>query len=350
MKRRKAVIAGASGLVGQFLLAHLLARGDWEVVAVSRRKPDVPGDYRHLSVDLANRSDVEGALQSITDVTHVFFAAYAPHADPVVQVATNTAMLVNLVEAVEPASPVLEHVHLVEGTKWYGSHLGPFKTPAVETDPRHGGPNFYFDQQDWLEARQRGKRWHWSAVRPHTVCGVYLGGPMNLALAIAVYAAILKELGEPLSFPGKPGAYATLYQATDASLLARAMEWMATTPACANQAFNVTNGDLIRWQNVWPKFAQFFGMEVAPPKPVALAAMMADKSTLWDRISRKHDLEPRAFADLVNWQFPDYVFATDYDIISSTTKARLAGFHDAADTEAMFLRIFAGLRQRRIIP
>ena len=43
-----------------------------------------------------------------------------------------------------------------------------------------------------------------------------------MTLAIAVYANVCKALGLPLSFPGKPGAYAALYQCTDAALLAKA--------------------------------------------------------------------------------------------------------------------------------
>ena len=53
---------------------------------------------------------------------------------------------------------------------------------------------------------------------------------MNLTLAIAVYANISKELGLPLSFPGKRGAYKALYQTTDAALLAKSIAWMATDP------------------------------------------------------------------------------------------------------------------------
>src|SRR5258708_26698386 len=114
-------------------------------------------------------------------------------------------MFVNVVEIIESASPALEHVHLSQGTRWYGNHLGPFKTPAKEDDPRHMPPNFYFDQQEFLEQRQKGKRWTWSVGRPHAVCGFSTGNPMNLTLAIAVYANISKALGLPLSFPGKPG-------------------------------------------------------------------------------------------------------------------------------------------------
>jgi hypothetical protein len=35
-------------------------------------------------------------------------------------------------------------------------------------------------------------------------------------------------------------------------------------------------------------------------------------------------------------QYPDGVFASDYDIVSDTSKARRFGFHDLVDTEEMF--------------
>jgi len=231
-----------------------------------------------------------------------------------------------------------------------GSSGAPFKTPAKEDDPRHMPPNFYYDQQDFLESRQKGKRWSWSAVRPHAVCGFSTGGPMNLTLAIAVYANISKALGLPLSFPGKPGAYTVLYQATDAALLAKAMVWMATDPKCANQAFNITNGDLIRWQHLWPKFADFFGMELAPPRHISLSRTMADKGPIWDRIVADHRLKPHAYEDIVGWGYPENVFNSDYDIVSATSKARRFGFHDLVDTEEMFMRMFGEFRSNRIIP
>lgn len=94
-------------------------------------------------------------------------------------------------------------------------------------------------------------------------------------------------VGLPLSFPGEPGAYTALYQCTDADLLAKAVAWMATDPKCANQAFNITNSDLNRWQHLWPKFADFFGMELAPPRHINLARSMADKGPTWDGIFEK---------------------------------------------------------------
>jgi nucleoside-diphosphate-sugar epimerase len=346
----RALVAGATGVVGRYLLMHLLERGDWDVVAVSRRKPDVPGEYLHVAADLTDVADCRIKLGALQGVTHVFYAAYLERPDAQELVAVNTDMLVNLLDAAESASPALQHVHLVEGTKWYGSHLGPFKTPAKEGDPRHMPPNMYYSQQDFLEARQRGKAWSWSASRPHAICGFAVGNPMNLSTVIAVYAAISRELGLPLSFPGKPGAYRALYQCTDSSLLAKAQVWMATAPNCANQAFNITNGDLIRWENLWPRFARSFDMELAPPRHLSLTRFMADKGPVWERIVAGHGLRPYAYEQIAAWGFGDFVFGSDYDIVSDTGKARRAGFRDSVDTEEMFLRLFAGFRAERIIP
>ena len=292
MAKRKALVTGATGVVGRYLLMHLIERGDWDVVAVSRRRPDVQGAFEHIAVDLTDAQDCRARLGALRDVTHVLYAAYLERSDPRELVAVNTAMLVNLVDAVERASPRLAHVNLMEGSKWYGSHLGPYKTPAREDDPRHMPPNFYYDQQDFLESRQRGKAWTWSAARPHAVSGFSVGSPMNLSLVIAVYAAICKELRLPLSFPGKPGTYRALYQCTDSSLLARAVLWMATAPHCANQAFNITNGDLFRWEHLFPKLARFLDMELAPPRHISLVARRADKWPVWERIVARHGLRP----------------------------------------------------------
>ena len=163
-------------------------------------------------------------------------------------------------------------------------------------------------------------------------------------------AGICKALGLPLSFPGKPGAYTALYQCTDAALLAKAIKWIATDPKCANQAFNITNSDLIRWQNIWPKFADLFDMELAPPRHISLARVMADKGPIWDGIVEKNGPQKYRYEDIAAWGYPDGVFASYYDIVSDTSKARRFGFHDPVDSEEMFLRMFADFRRDRIIP
>lgn len=347
---KTALVTGATGVVGRNLAKHLLALPDWDVICVSRREPDLAGDYRHISVDLLDPAACEEKLGSLPRVTHFFSAAYVERSSRQELVAPNLALLANSVAAVEHAAKNLHNVHIVQGTKWYGSHLGPFKTPAKESDPRHMPPNFYYDQHDWIVARQRGKAWTWSTCRPHAICGFSVGSPMNLTLVIAVYAAISKELGLPLYFPGTPGNFRALYQCSDAMHLAKAMVWMSTAPDCRNQSFNITNGDVFRWQNLWPRAAQFFDMEVGPVRTVKLAQFMADKGPVWDRIVQKYSLQLHRFEQIAAWPFGDFVFTPDYDIISDMGKARRHGFGDAVDSEDMFLRLWQELRDAKIIP
>jgi hypothetical protein len=162
-------------------------------------------------------------------------------------------MLAYVVDAVDTTSPALKHVHLIDGGKWYGLHLGPYPTPAREDDPRHLPPNFYYDQEDWLRERQKGKSWTWSASRPNIVCDFCPGRARNLVSVLGAYAAICRELQTPLDYPGSLASYNSLTEVSEAALLVRAMSWIATQPQAANQAYNVTNGDLFRRSQLWQR-------------------------------------------------------------------------------------------------
>jgi nucleoside-diphosphate-sugar epimerase len=345
-----ALVVGAQGVIGGNLAGYLDALGDWDVIGLSRRGGSPAGHVRHVAVDLLDADDTRKKLADLTDVTHIFYAAYQDRATWSELVAPNVAMLVNTLEAVEPVASNLTHVSLMQGYKVYGAHLGPFKTPARETDPRHMPPEFNVDQQAFLEDRQAGRDWTWSALRPSVVGGYALGTPMNLVMVIAVYAAMSKELGLPLRFPGKPGSYDALLEMTDAGLLARATVWAATDKRAANQAFNINNGDLFRWSEMWPAIARYFELEVAPSLPMSLEVSMADKEPLWKAMVRNHGLADNAYADVSSWAFGDAVFSWDYDLIADGSKARRFGFHDYVETEAMFTDLFDDLRRRKIIP
>lgn len=43
----------------------------------------------------------------------------------------------HLIESLEKLSPGFQHVTLMQGGKAYGCHIGPFPSPAKESDPRH---------------------------------------------------------------------------------------------------------------------------------------------------------------------------------------------------------------------
>ena len=350
MSQKTALIAGATGVLGRNLLAHLGMNTDWNVIAVSRRPPDAPGRYTHIAIDLLDAQDCRSKAHLLSAVTHVFHAAYVERADSNAWVNDNTAMLVNLIQALEPAAEDLQHVHVVHGTKWYGNHLGAFKTPAKEDDPRHMPPNFYYNQWDWLLEKSAAAHWTCSSVRPHAISGFGIGNPMNLPLVIAMYAVISRELGLPLQHPGTPGNWHALYQATDATLLAKAMVWMATDARCANQAFNITNGDLIRWENLWPQIAAYWGMQTGARRQINLTRMMADKAPVWDRIVQRHGLVANRYEDVVSWPYGDFVFTPEFDIISDTGKCRQFGFYEFADTGQMFFKLWDQYRQAKILP
>lgn len=353
----KILIVGALGAVGRCALEHFENRPDWQVVGAARRTPDFPMRADWVSVDLRDRADCEAKLAGLTDVTHVAYTAVYEKPDvtrgwsEMDHVQVNLAMLKNLVEVLEANAPRLAHITLMQGTKAYGGHLGPFRMPARESDPRYMGPNFYYEQMDWLAARQQGKGWTWTILRPQIVCGIAIGSPLNIITAIGVFAAISREYGMPLRFPG--GAQ-RIGEATDARLIARAMEWAGTCSSSANQIYNVTNGDVYVWENVWPRMAALFGMEMAPPHPFSLARVMPENELVWDRIVARHGLVPLSYKEIVpSWQFADFLLGYGQrpnPHHMSTIKIRQHGFADCVDTEDMFVELLGELQRRRILP
>jgi NADP-dependent 3-hydroxy acid dehydrogenase YdfG len=64
--KNKVMVAGASGLIGVAAIESFLAAG-WDVIGVSRRKPELPSgrDFEFLSLDLRDENAVRQALSSL---------------------------------------------------------------------------------------------------------------------------------------------------------------------------------------------------------------------------------------------------------------------------------------------
>ena len=241
----------------------------------------------------------------------------------------------------------LERIVLIQGMKYYGSHLGPFKTPAREDDPRHAGENYYYAQQDVLE--HSGV--NWTCLRPHVLCGTTsIGTPQNILSVIGVYASLIKSQGTPLSWPGTAESYTSINQATDSGLLARAIGWSLDSQSAVNQAFNVTNGDFFRWQHLWPKIAELFQLETAEVQLQNLTETMPLLSDRWNDLVRQHKLQPYAMDAIAHWPFADYILRTGWDVMASTIKIRQAGFNDCLDTEKMYLDHLMDLQSLKVLP
>ena len=351
MTDRRILIAGATGVIGTAAVQHFAGGPGWTTFGLSRGKPDYEApDAEFVSADLTDPESVTDALAHLPDLTHIVFAALQVRADANEAVLVNRSMLGNLIEAANASSPALRRVILLEGAKAYGVHLGPFKVPALESDPRHMPPNFYYAQEDLLRERSSGASWDFTVLRPDVVCGTALGVPYNLALVLAVYAVLSKEFGLPLKFPGRPKTWTQFAQVTDATLLARALEWAATTPECCGETFNITNGDIFQWQHLWPQIASCFDMATGTPQPMRLADVMADKGPVWQAIQQRFGLRSIDYDRLVSWEFGDWVFDCEFPVVSDTVKARQFGFHDCMHTPDMFRRIFTELTNTNVIP
>lgn len=352
------LVAGATSVATQHLIDIVCDTPGWSVTGLCRNPPQgASGNVRYVAGDLL---DIESCRQAVgeTKFTHLVYAARAPHTlytamPPYTKVSIenaepNTRMLRNIVAAC--GNPSLRHIHALAGSKWYGLHLGPFATPARESDPGHLPPNYYFDQQNFLIEESARRNWTWSTSRPAVISGVATGTAPNFLSTIGVYAAICRHLGRPFDFPGRPGAYTTLLELTDARLLADAIFWMCDAPAAANQAFNVVNGDLFRWEHIWPQLAAHFGLATGRVRHFSLVQWMADKAPVWEEIVRSNGLQPFSIDRVASWGFADFVLSWDYDVISSTTKIRKAGFQGIVDTEDMIFNQLMQYRHINVLP
>ena len=348
------LVAGAGGLVGRAVIDHHLGAG-WDVLGLSRRAPDPATGACHIALDLTDAAACRAALAPLSAVTHLVYAAL--YEKPGLtqgwleddQIAVNRAMLANLLDALP--QDALRHVTLLQGAKAYGVHLGQVPVPARESAPRHMHPNFYWAQEDLLTSRQQGRAWRWTVLRPQVVLGFALGSAMNMVAAIGAYAAISHALGLPLVYPGT-GDRVT--EATDARLLARAIAWAGASEAAADQVFNVTNGDVLTWRNLWPAAAQACGIGVGQPHPMPLAAVMPGRGETWRTLAERHGLHPVPLDRLVgaSWQLADFAFSRTHSTASllSTIKIRQAGFGECIDTEASLAFWLRDMQARRYLP
>lgn len=357
--KQKVAIVGASGVVGRALLEYLQLVGV-PVLGLSRRPPaDLP-DARFEQLDLMNAAACRDCVsRHLNDVTHVVYAALYEKPGLIAgwheqdQMQTNLAMLENFLEPLRQ-SRSLRHVTLLQGTKAYGAHVSPMKIPGLERDPRHPHNNFYWLQQDYLTDLCASQDWRYTIWRPQIIIGHALNAPMNMLAAIGVYAAIKRSRGEGLAYPGGPSGISELI---DADLLAKAIHHSFDNEAFANETFNITNGDVFRWQDAWPAIASNLQMNAAEPARLQLSATLYGAEPEWQQIVESQGLRPYSIRQLVGDSFfyADALFNTHGDTppppaLLSTIKLRQAGFNECIDTAIMFERWFKKLKQLKVLP
>lgn len=359
---KKVVVAGATGLVGYAAMKHFGSQPDCEVVALSRRRPGETFGARWLPIDLADQAAAAALAPELAGATHLVYAALYERPGLVAgwreeqQIETNDRMLRNLLGPLERASPQLRHVTLLQGTKAYGVHVRPLQVPARENrSEMHEQPNFYWNQERYLRALQHGKAWSWSILRPVLIVGDSVGSAMNVIPALGVYAALKRRAGKTrLDYPGGVGRVA---QAVDADLLARAIAWSGEAATARNEIFNVTNGDVFVWPNVWPAIAAALGFEAGDAVPLSLDRDVRPREPEWAEVRAQHGLRSGNLRDFVglSFEYADYTMgygrtAPGPPALVSTIKLMQAGFHEVMDTEAMFAKAFAEMQAKKLLP
>jgi nucleoside-diphosphate-sugar epimerase len=362
MPSKRVLIAGATGLVGYAAMKHFGSQKDCEVIALSRRQPDETFGARWYPLDLTDPAACAKLVPEFAGVTHLVYAALYERPGLVAgwreeeQIGTNDLMLRNLLGAIEPAAPGLRHVALLQGTKAYGVHVRPLQVPARENrSEMHEQPNFYWNQEGYLRELQEGKAWTWSILRPVLIVGASVGSAMNVIPALGVYAAMMRRAGKTrLDYPGGIGRVA---QAVDADLLARALAWSGEAGAARNEIFNVTNGDVFVWPNVWPAIADALGFQPGDHVPLRLDTEVRPQEAVWAEIRATHGLTSGTLKGFVglSFEYADYTMGYGREkpgpaAIVSTIKLMQAGFCEVIDTEAMFRKAFAEMQAKRLLP
>jgi nucleoside-diphosphate-sugar epimerase len=354
--QNRALIVGASGIAGSNLAERLLADG-WSVHGLSRGRTPVSPGVQPLTADLTSADAVREVLKGL-DVTHVFFTVWSRQANERENIRVNGAIVTNVLDALSAGPSKLQHVALVTGLKHY---LGPFEayatgavpdTPFREEQGRQKVDNFYYEQEDRVFAAAKRDGYTWSVHRPHTIIGFAVGNAMNMGTTLAVYATLCKHTGMPFVFPGSAMQWNGLTDMTDARLLARQLEWAATSEAARNEDFNIVNGDVFRWKWMWSRIADYFGIQAAEFDGAVrpLDARMHDAPAQWSKIAAEFNLAEADVSKLVSWWHTDADLGRDMEVMTDMAKSRKAGFLGFQSTPDAFFELFDRLKAERLIP
>ena len=227
-----ALVTGANGISGYHMVKVLCsAPRRWKTIYCLSRRP--PPDYffgelgegagrvEHITADFLTDGETiaKQLLGNIDHVDQVFFFSYLQQegekggvsgmwsdADALAHV--NVKLLKNFLDGLKLANLTPKRFMLQTGAKHYGFHMGPATNPSFETDPRVLlESNFYYSQEDLLVEYCKHTGAKWNVIRPSYIIGAVRDNYLNFWPGIAIYAAVQRQLGRPLKFPGDFAAW-----------------------------------------------------------------------------------------------------------------------------------------------
>ncbi|GJV17727.1 3-oxo-delta(4,5)-steroid 5-beta-reductase-like protein [Tanacetum coccineum] len=366
---RHALIIGVTGIVGnslaEILPLHDTPGGPWKVYGVARRpRPPWNADYpmEYIQCDITNAEETQSKLSSLRDLTNIFYVTWANCSTEEENCDINGQMLRNVLNAVIPNAPNLQHVCLQTGRKHY---MGPFEMwsdannvshdpPFYEDLPRLKSHNFYYTLEDIIfkeVAKREGLTW--SIHRPGLIFGFSPYSMMNILGSLCVYAAICKYEGEPLRFPGTKEVWNSYSDASDADLIAEHQIWAAVDEYAKNEAFNISNGDVFKWKHFWKVLAEQFGVENGgfqdSENSKSMLEMMKDKGPVWDEIVMKNELLPTKLDQVGGWWFVDVALSNDC-MLDIMNKSKEHGFLGFRNSKSSFVSWIDKIKSCKLVP
>lgn len=136
----------------------------------------------------------------------------------------------------------------------------PFKGPKSNMRSTDYG------QEDALSAWATKHNSSWTVTRPGFILGAVPQASMSVVYALALYASIQKELGQPLKWPSDINAWDANKDLSTSKLIAYHAEWALLTDSAANQALNIVDDSRFAWGALWPIAANWYGISYQTPE------------------------------------------------------------------------------------
>ncbi|CAF1627022.1 unnamed protein product [Rotaria magnacalcarata] len=212
-------------------------------------------------------------------------------------------------------------------------------------------------QEDLIKELAQKNNWNYVITRPSLIIGISKASAMNFALNLAIYAAVQKEKGEPLIFPGNAFAWNAITDHSSSLTNARFQLWSSTNKQTANQVFNIHDGDKVRFRTIWPKIEEYFGFSHYEQKfsedktvpNLILPEYMPKQNELWEQMAKRYNIDAGAF-ELTSWMFMHIIVNLPFSPEGDLSKARIYGWTTTTDTAASYTQCFDKLKAMKIIP
>ncbi|XP_021800611.1 3-oxo-Delta(4,5)-steroid 5-beta-reductase-like isoform X2 [Prunus avium] len=358
------LVIGVTGLVGnslaEILPLHDTPGGPWKVYGVAPRpRPDWSVDHpvEYIQCDISDPIDAQTKLSQLTDVTDIFYVTWTSRSTEADNCEANGALLRNVLSSVIPNAPNLRHVCLQTGTKHYDGpfeaygKVAPHDTPSTEDLPRLNVPLFYYNLEDVLfEEVEKKEGLTWSVHRPGLIFGFSPYSMLSIVSMLCAYAAICKQEGLALRFPGSKAGWDSYSEASDADLIAEQQIWAAVDPYAKNEAFNINNGDVFKWKQLWKVLAEEFEIEeYGFDEGFSLVEMMRDKGGVWEEIVGENQLRHTKLEELGLWEVVEVVLGGGAEL-SSMNKNKEHGFCGFRNSRNSLVYWIDKMKAHKIVP